>query len=390
MPVRRPQVALIIETSRAYGCGLLQGIARYSRTHGPWALYHQERGMADPAPIWLADWSGDGIIARVESRTLERAILDTGLPTVDLRGKYDLDLPLIETNDKQVCKMAAEHLIERGFRHFAYCGFAGANYSQRRLTYFPPLVKQAGFNCHIYPPADAGEPATQQETELHGILYEQQIIAWIESLPKPIGIMACNDIRGQQVLNACRVLSVPVPEEVAVIGVDNDPTLCELSDPSMSSVEPDTHRIGYEAAALLFRMMQGHKPAQKKTFIDPKRIVTRQSTDVIAIEDPQVAKAARYIREHACEGINVEHVLAQVRVSRTTLDQRFFKALGRSPKAEIIRIQLNRIKQLLSETDFTLMAVAQMTGFKHTEYMCNVFEKRAGMTPGECRKRNRR
>ena len=342
--------------------------------------------MADSPPVWLSDWEGDGIIARVETRSLEKALIAKALPTIDLRGKYDLAFPLIETDDRKVCELAAEHLVNRGFRHFAYCGFAGTNYSERRLRYFPPVVGEAGYSCHVYPEPGSAIKGSQKDRELDGILYEDDIVRWIESLPRPVGIMACNDIRGQQVLNACRAIGIEVPDEVAVVGVDNDELLCELSDPPLSSVEPNTERIGFEAAALLDRMMNGEKVSDKKHFVDPKHVVTRLSTDVIAMEDREIAGAVRYIRQHACDGINVEDVLENVALSRSALDRRFAAALGRSPKAEIVRIQINRVKQLLMETDFTLAAIAKMAGFRHAEYMSNVFKQKIAVTPGEFRK----
>lgn len=385
----RPHVALIIESSRAYGRGLLAGIARYARTHGPWSLYLQERGLDSPVPDWLPDWQGDGIIARVESMELERAILEKGIPAIDLRGKFDLRMPLIETNDRTVARLAAEHLLERGFRQVAYCGFAGLNYSLRRLRYFPAIAHEAGVPCHVFPVDHGDEPVSgdrQQARELHGILYEDELVRWIESLPKPIGIMACNDIRGQQVLNACRSIGVAVPDEVAVIGVDNDEVLCELSDPPLSSVEPATMRIGFEAASLLDRLMQrGGDSPPAKSFIDPRGVVVRQSTEVTAIEDRDIAAAVRYIRDHACQGVNVEDVLQHVPLSRSTFDRKFRKAIGRTAKREILRVQIRRARQLLSETEFSLDIIARMTGFKHTEYFCNAFKRETGQTPGSVR-----
>lgn len=382
---KRPHVALLIESSRAYGRGLLTGIAQYARTHGPWAFYCPERAMADPPPNWLKGWDGNGIIARIETRALENAITNTGLPAIDLRGKYDLNMPLIETNDQRIAEHAAAYLADRGFQHFAYCGFAGQNYSERRLRYFPPAVERLGHTCQVFESSTPPAAKEQKAAELHGIVYQDDIARWIESLPKPVGIMACNDIRGQQVLNACRGLGVAVPDDVAVLGVDNDELLCELSDPPMSSVEPDTFRIGYEAAALLDRMMRGESPQTSKRFVEPKGVVTRLSTDVIALEDREVAQAVRYIREHACDGISVQQVVARSGLSRSVFDRRFLKALGRTAKSEITRVRIRRAKQLLSETDYPLAMVAEMTGFKHAEYLCNVIKQHTGKTPGEHR-----
>jgi LacI family transcriptional regulator len=217
----------------------------------------------------------------------------------------------------------------------------------------------------------------------------ERVAQWIQSLPKPIGLMACNDIRGQQVLNACRAVGVAVPDDVAVIGIDNDEVLCELSSPPLSSVVANTERIGYEAAALLDRMMKGGKAPKHPIVIGPLGIVTRRSTDVLAIEDRHIAAAVRFIRERACDGVDVGDLLQAVPLSRSTLERRFYKVLNRSPKEEILRVRMNRAKQLLAETDFPLSWIAEKIGLEHTEYLSVIFKKRTGMTPAGFRAKSR-
>jgi LacI family transcriptional regulator len=385
-PARRPRVALLIESSRAYGRGLLLGVAKYVREHGPWSVFLQERGLGDFSPDWLETWEGDGVIARVENRPMADAIEQLGVPAVDLRHLLpNLKMPSVHTDDAVVARMASEHLMERGFRHFAFCGFDGADYSDVRRDVFANRTAQAGYRCHIFEDPQRPRKASTLEYEEHGLKYEDLVGEWIKSLPKPVGLMACNDIRGQQVLNACRAIGVAVPDEVAVIGVDNDEVLCDLADPPLTSVMPNTERIGYEAAALLDAMMSGKKPPKEPVFIEPSGIVTRRSTEVLAIDDRHIATAVRYIREHACEGIDVSDLLRAVPLSRSTLERRFDKALGRSPKEEILRVRLNRAKQLLVETDFSLALVAEKVGFEHAEYLSVIFKKKTGVTPGQFR-----
>lgn len=383
---KRPRVALLVESSRSYGRGLLHGIAEYVRVHGPWSIYLDDRGFGDDPPTWLRDWDGDGIIARVENRKVGRAILARGLPAVDLRGLVlDLPMPLIETDDEAVVRLAVEHLLERGFRHFAFCGIVGANYSDKRSRMFTRQIEAAGFTCSVYQPPEQLRSAGTWDRERHNLTYHDHTARWLQQLPKPVGLMACNDIRGQQVLNACRDFGIAVPDEVAVIGVDNDDVLCDLSGPPLTSVVPNTRRIGYEAAALLDQLMAGQRPPRATLFIAPLGIVTRHSTDVLAIEDRDIAGAVRFIREHACDGIKVEDVLAEVPLSRSVLERRFIHILGRTPKAEIMRVQLERVKQLLAETEFPLTRVAAMTGFEHSEYLSVAFKKRTGQTPSQYR-----
>jgi LacI family transcriptional regulator len=362
------------------------GIAKYVREHDPWSIFLQERGLGDLSPGWLEDWEGDGIIARVENRPMADAIERLGLPAVDLRHLLpNLEMPSIHTDDKSTANLAAEHLRERGFRHFGFCGFEGADYSDCRRDVFAQRIAEAGFRCHIFSDPLRPAKATTLEYEEHGLKYEDLVAKWVKELPKPIGLMTCNDIRGQQVLNACRATGIMVPDDVAVIGVDNDVVLCELSDPPLSSIAPNTERIGYDAAALLDRMMAGRRPPRDPIFVSPLGIVTRRSTDVLAIEDRHIASAARFIREHACEGIDVSDVLRAVPLSRSTLERRFAKALGRSPKDEILRVRLNRAKQLLSETDFSLAEVAEKVGLEHPEYFSVIFKKKIQMTPATFR-----
>jgi LacI family transcriptional regulator len=386
----RPQVALLIESSRGYGRGLLWGIARYAQAFGPWSLFCQDRGIGEPMPDWLRGWKGDGIILRAEGPAMERAIARRPIPAVNLRGIDGTRLPLIETDDRMVAQAAAEHLLERGFRQVGYCGFPGVAYSERRQAAFVERVGRAGCDCHLYVSRRRAPGGGQRQREEHGLKYEMELAHWVASLPKPIGLMACNDLRGQQLLNACREVAVAVPDEVAVVGVDNDQLICELSDPPLSSVEPDTRQIGYQAAALLDRMMQGERPPAAPLFVPPTSVVTRRSTDVLAIDDREVAQAVRFIREHACEGINVEDLLQEVPVTRVTLKRRFERLLGHSPKAEMVRVQLARVKQLLVETDFSLAQVAVLAGFKHAEYLSAVFKQKTGQTPGQYREVHQR
>lgn len=386
----RRRVALLIESSRAYGRGLLLGISKFVREHHGWSVRFEEWRWTDGPPSWLEWWDGDGIIARIETRSLADRIARRRVPVVDVRGSVaDLGVPLIDTDDQRVALLAAEHLFERGFRHCAFCGFAGANYSDKRSRWFENAVTQAGGTCSVY--AGPGRPPNAEtiEHEKRGLLSEDDLLQWLAGLPKPVGIMACNDIRGQQILNACRRLGRLVPDEVAVVGVDNDEVLCELSDPPLTSVVPNTTRIGYEAAALLERMMNGAQPPARPKRIAPLGIVTRGSTDVLAIPDRAIAAALRLIREHACHGVKVPDLVRAAALSRSVLERRFTAMVRRSPKAEIQRVQLARARQLLAETDLPLSTVADRCGFRHPEYFNAVFRLKTGVTPGHFRKQNR-
>ena len=205
------------------------------------------------------------------------------------------------------------------------------------------------------------------------------------SLPKPIGILACTDQLAFWLLDACRRAGVAVPEEVAVVGVENDETLCTMSRPQLSSVAYDGERVGYEAAALLDRLMRGEQPPPEPVLLPPKGLVVRQSSDIMAIEEPEIVAAVCYIREHACHGINVADVVEHVGLSRTLLERRMRKAIGRTPGEEIVRLRFSRVQQLLADTGLSLAAIADRCGFEHSQYMAEAFKKHFGLTPGAYR-----
>ncbi len=385
--VSRRKIVVLVESSRSYGRGLLRGVASYVRADEPWAVYNHERRLYDAAPEWLGRWRGDGIIARVATRGLARKIARLGVPTVDLLGLHHVkDVPVIITDHRAVARVAAEHFLDRGLTHFGFCGFTGIHFSERRAEYFVEYLAGCGHSVGVYAdPASArkGNAATIEVERLPAVAH---IAAWIKSLPKPVGVMAATDDRAHHVLNVCGEYGIAVPDEVAVIGVDSDEMLCDLCDPRLSSVALNPLRVGYEAAALLGRMMRGVAAAKERMLIPPLGVVTRQSTDVLAISDPDVAAAVRFIRENACAGLGVEDLVRQVDLSRSTLKRRFAAVLRRSPKDEITRVQIERVMQLLSTTELPLAKIADLTGFRHVELMCKLFRRKTGTTPGYYRK----
>jgi LacI family transcriptional regulator len=290
------KVALLIETSNAYARGLLRGIMSYLREHRPWSIYLSEHSRGDRPPRWLKQWNGHGIIARIENTAMAEALREVRIPVVDVSAARLLPaLPWFETDDGAIAHLAAEHLIERGFRNFAYAGDARFNWSNWRREHFQNSIRAASFQCSTYEPTRGFSLDDEEQVD--------DLAAWVRQLPRPIGIMACYDLRGQQVLSACRRVGLAVPDEVAVIGVDNDDLLCELSEPPLSSVIPNTQRTGYEAANLLDLMMAGRSAKGEAHLIPPVGVATRQSTDVLAIEDRNVARAIHFIRLLACDGI---------------------------------------------------------------------------------------
>jgi LacI family transcriptional regulator len=392
----RRQVLLLVETSRAYGRGLVEGVAHYHREHGGWSICFKPHGLGDPPPPWLRDWQGDGILVRIGDQRMARAVQRIGVPAVDLRGLVGAKgLPFIGVDHREVARLAAEHLLERGFRHFGFCGLPRKVHPHMDdlCDWFCKFIAQAGCTCDVFKarrgplPGEAWEH--QQSRAGQWIDQQERIVRWIESLPKPVGVMACHDDRAVQVLDACRRTGMMVPDAVAVIGVDNDQELCDLSIPPLTSVDEFPSRIGYEAAALLDRLMDGGSPPKRRILIPPRAVVPRHSTDVLATDDRIVARAAHLIRRRACEGIRVTDVVAEIPASRATLSARFKSIVGRTMREEILRVQILQAKELLATTDLPIKQVARRVGFRYVEYFARLFRRTTGETPAGYRKQMR-
>jgi LacI family transcriptional regulator len=375
-----PRVALLVETSNGYARELLRGIKSYVKEHSPWSLSLAEKGRGEVVPGWLEGWKGQGIIARVENVRIAKAILATNIPAVDVSfGLEQSPFPRVVTDSLETTRLAAEHLLERGFTHFGYCGDNYYHWSRLRSGLFEGHVRRAGHTCHVFDGVRRVPGGTCWDAEV------ESIAAWLRTLPRPTGIMACYDIRGQQVLEACRSLGAEVPDEVSVIGVHNDELLCELCDPPLSSVIPNARRAGYEAASLLHRMMTGETIALQRVLIPPVGIAARQSTDVVAVSDPLLSRAVRFIREHACENIGVKDILRAVPMSRKALERGFRQVLARTPHDQILRVKIVRAKSLLATTELTLAQIADRCGFENPEYFSVAFKRLAGDTPARFR-----
>ncbi len=380
VPARPPAVALLIETSNQYSRQLLRGVRDFLRGRGPWALHLTEHGRGDVPPPWLPRWRGDGILARIENRAIERAVRAAGVPAVNVSASgLAPGLPAVISDSAAVARLAAGHLLERGFRRFGYCGDARFAWSASHGRHFEEAVRAAGCPCSVFPSSPGDFVDWEGE--------RRKLARWIGSLPRPAGIMACYDIRGQQVLDVCRQLGLRVPDEAAVIGQHNDEPLCELCDPPLSSVIPDPRRAGYRAAALLDRMMRGRRERPRVHRVAPLGVAARQSTDVVAVEDREIAAAARFIRENAHRGIGVGDVLEAVPLSRSLLERRFRRLLGCAPYEAILRARLRRAKELLAATDLPVARVAELAGFSCPEYLSSAFREHVGPSPRQFRRR---
>lgn len=378
------RVALLVETSSSYGREILAGIVRFRREHHEWSVFLEQRDVETAPPSWLAKWNGAGIISRTTTPEFAEAVAKTGVPLVELTDRGQATgFPSVRSDDYAIGDVAAEHLRERGFKNLAVCGFENEAWSTRREKAFTKSVESNSETATLHPAyrsAWYGDKVLPWDEEV------TKLVEWIKQLPKPIGIFACNDIRGQHVLEASLNAGVIVPEEVAVVGVDNDEILCQLCDPPLSSVRPNAELVGLKAAEMLSKLMEGEQPEESALLLNPLGVEVRQSTDIVAIEDREIAAALAFIRENACNGISVQDILKNVPVSRSTLERQLRKFLNRSPQQEIRRVQITRAKEMLISTDLSLDRIAHVCGFEHPEYMHVVFKREVEMTPGEYRK----
>ncbi len=378
---KQKSVALLIETSNAYARNLLSGIVSYIRTNESWSVYLPEQHRGASPPSWLQHWKGDGVIVRIENDAIAGVVRKLKMPIVDVSAARHVPrIPWVETDDAAIARLAFEHFRERGFEHFAFCGEPEFNWSNWREQAFEKACRHAGGQCSVFHAKSRDSRAFSLSRE------RERLTKWIMALPRPVAVFACYDIKGQQILDICRENAVRVPEELALLGVDNDELLCDLCTPPLSSVIPAAHKTGREAARLLDLMMNGQKVDRLAHLMEPIGIATRQSTDVLAIEDAEVAAAMRFIRDHSCEGINVHDVLKQVPLSRRVLEKRFQEIVGRTPHQEITRRRVERIRRLLIETDLTLGQIAQKTGFQNEEYMSVIFRRAMNVPPGKFRR----
>jgi LacI family transcriptional regulator len=385
MAVHPPRVAILIETSTSWGSQAVRGVVDYARSSRHWLFQIDWHGVHEERRL-PRDWRGEGVIARVTNLPLARQIQSLGVPAVNISWSTvpGIELPQVATDECAAGRLAAEHFLERGFRHFAYVGHSDQhNYVDRCGPAFAQSVAEQGCKCASFRPARSQPASRRQPPRLN------ELAGWLKRLPKPVAVLAWDALRGRQVTEACWKSGIHVPEQVAVLAGYNDDLMCEISFPPLSGIDQCPERVGYAAGELLDGMMRGKRPPAKPTFIPPAGVVTRGSTDTLAHEDPDLVKALRFIREHADQPIRVKNVLELLSVSRRSLEQRFLLELGRSPAAEIRRMHLQRARELLSRTDMPIGAIAAAAGFVHAEVMTRAFCREFGCPPRVYRRRSR-
>ena len=373
--MERKRVALLVETSLASGREILRGIAKYAQEINEWELYHVAGGLESSMPKWLENWSGDGIIARLQTQELVEKLRLLKVPVVDVLGEVEeSEFSLVHVDDGKVAAMVAEHFKEKGFRQFAFYGIRGENWSRLRQEGFQKACRKEVPFLEIE--RVMGDDPDQGFAEVR---------RWVKDLPKPVGIFVASDQRGLVLLEACRAEGIVVPQEVAVVGVDNDVPLCEISSPSLTSVRAGHFQVGYQAAKQLDQQMLGQPISPEPFLVSPTALVIRGSSDSQAIQDPIVATGVHYLQQHLSEPITNEDIARAAGVSRTLFQQRFRQEMNCTVRNFLIQCRLDRARMLIASSDLTLADIAQRCGFKHQEYLGDVFKRHFGKTPAQYR-----
>ncbi len=368
------RIALCMNLNDFYDHGIARGVVRYSREKPSWALYGYG-WMFQPVNV-IAKWRGDGIISRVKSTEDEARLLAKGLPIVDVAGAYtDNSFQQVNNNDFLTGKMAGEHFLSRGFSNFAFAGVGGTNWSDKRKKGFISILKPDKLSC-----------------------FEKSLVWWerpglfgrlknfLQKLTKPCAIFACNDTAGVKITTACKAYHIQVPQEISVIGVDNEGVLCELSNPPLSSIPCDCERIGYEAAKALDKLIKGGK-VQKEILIPPRPALIRRSSEIFNNPDPLVAEALNFIHANTGKSINVNDVINSFDISRRNLEQRFKEHTGRTLHESIILVRLEKAESLLRQTTIPIRIVASGSGFSTLQQFYRTFSQHHNQTPNEFRRR---
>ena len=378
------RVAILVETALASGRSILAGISQYLHEHDDWSVFHPTGHIGSMELGGLEHWAGDGIIARISNPRVLEMVRQKGVPVVDVLGNQpDAGYPLVKCDDAAIGRLVAEHFLSSGHRRFAFFGLEDERWSLEREQAFRERCAQRTGDFHSLRIRQSGPDAGQWNRHL------EQLTGWLSALPSPLALMVASDQFGPLVMKACQRLGRAIPDEVSIVGVDNDLPFCELCRPRLSSVEPNHSRVGYEAARLMDAILAGSDHSTRLIQTPPLTLHHRLSSDATAVDDPALVRALQFIRREACHGISLDDVAAAAGLSRSVLQRRFRAQLGRTIGDTINDMKLLRAREMLSFTDLPLLDVAERSGFTYQEYLTAVFKKHLGTTPARYRQATR-
>jgi LacI family transcriptional regulator len=381
------KIILLSDFSEEYNKNLLRGITRYSKDHGPWTFckmptYYRETIGIEGILQWAKEWEADGIIGHFYNDEEVNKFTEAKIPViaVDFKERFT-DIPNITGNYHETGRLGADYFLKKGFKNFAFYGFNNIVWSRERAEGFEERIQEAGFDVHYYELKDS------RSNDLW--YYKPSALSeWLKALPKPIALMTCDDNQGHHITEAARHAGIRIPDDIAVLGVDNDETICHLSDPPLSSIETDSEKGGYEAARLMEQMIENKTCTGPDVVVKATQIVTRHSTDIFASKDKYIVTALKYIHGNLDKNLKVNQVLREVPLSRRSLEKRFFLTTGYPVYEYIYNQRIEKFTQKLLETDMTIFEIAMELGLSDSKNIARQFKQIKGITPMEYRKKH--
>ncbi|MDD2599259.1 MAG: substrate-binding domain-containing protein [Kiritimatiellae bacterium] len=382
--MKAPKIAILVDTSTGWGRRIVQGILDYTTEHGPWDVWIEPKGQNEEFNI-PDDSDIKGVIARVSTQKLANEINACGIPAVNVSGLVleGSDFPRVTIDWNAAAKLAEEHFRNRALRNFAYAGPLHLSYVHEHERAFEKALAESGTPCHLLQP-DNNLSHLEQWPSRH-----KHLIPWLQSLPKPIGIYTWGFQIGRDIIGACRGANISIPHDVAVLGGDDDALLSNACHPALSGIVTPARQIGYHSTRILHSMIKGEPAPSQPLFIKPEEIEERLSTEMLAIENPQMVQALTYLRDNACKPIQVEDILKQVPMARRSLERNFVQCLGRNPAQEIRRLRINHARKLLAKTNLSMQEIAEACGYSSYNYLSHIFKKETGFPPGHYRSHTR-
>ena len=386
----RRRVLLEIETAIAPGRDMLRGISKFVGEIHRWDVHHNaghwslHGGISGPSHIepLAGDRRIDGVITRIyDELTRKRAhdLISQGIPVVDILGDHDdRSLPLVHTDDAAIAESALKHLSGQGFKRFAFCGIENTRWSVLRGQHFCAEAAKLSDETTVF--------TVSKMQQSHGESDAKRVEDWLRTLSLPVGIFVSCDHIAPLVVEAATRVGITIPENMALIGVNNDTVACSVCNPTLSSIDASHFEIGYRAAQLLNKLLEGGDPPTESILIAPSRLIVRDSSGKLAINDPLMAKAARFISRNAGSPIGVDEVAASVPLSRRELQRRFRRVTGGTIHAAITDARIQIAKRLLENPEYTIDRVAELSGFGSRQHFAKTFKNQAGLTPANYRK----
>ena len=382
------RVGLVLQTGQAHMRGVSRGVFRFLQEQADWQIVGEGHY---PLLRWnqLRNWSGDGMIAIPNSRSQVEVLRSKGIPVVIAGSRFlESGFVSVACDSQQIGVLAAEHLLNCGLKNFLFVGELKWANERKRHEAFADRVAAAGLRCETVT-LQVGEYVAP-DASAHYRPDLAHLRKGLQSIAKPFGVCAPNSVLARTVVDVARDCGLDVPDDVAVIGVNDDPLVCDATKPRLSAVVQPSEQIGFEAAQRLDQLMRGQGVASRQVFYPPLGVAARRSTDVLAIDDEDVRAALRFIQDHAHDPIEVADILKNVAVSRRTLETKFRKLLGRTPALELRRVRIEQAKKLLVETTEPITSVVFTAGFNSRQVFSNLFRREVGMTPSAYRRLFRR